>query len=118
MPLYEYRCETCGEVTEILQRHGDAPATVCASCGGPLKKLVSAPAFQFKGSGWYVTDYARSGGAGADKSTGQIADSEGAKKEAAKSEGSAPSEKAAPSEGAAKPAAPPAPPPTKPAKPD
>jgi len=62
MPLYEYRCEACGELTEVIQRHGDPPLAVCPLCGGPLKKLLSAPAFQFKGSGWYVTDYARSGG--------------------------------------------------------
>lgn len=61
MPLYEYRCEECEAQTEILQRMDDPPAEVCPKCGGSLKKLISAPAFQFKGSGWYVTDYARAG---------------------------------------------------------
>ena len=59
MPIYEYLCDSCHERTELLQKLGDAPATVCPSCGGALRKLVSAPAFQFKGSGWYLTDYAK-----------------------------------------------------------
>ena len=58
MPLYEYVCEDCHQHTEILQKMGDAPATVCPNCGGKLRKQISAPAFQFKGSGWYLTDYA------------------------------------------------------------
>lgn len=61
MPLYEYRCESCGQRAEVLQRFGDPPLETCAECGGPMRKLVSSPAFQFKGSGWYVTDYARAG---------------------------------------------------------
>lgn len=59
MPLYEYSCESCGRRTEALQRVSDSPLTVCPHCGGALRKLISAPAFQFKGSGWYQTDYAR-----------------------------------------------------------
>ncbi|HEX4955847.1 MAG TPA: zinc ribbon domain-containing protein [Thermoanaerobaculia bacterium] len=62
MPLYEYQCEACGKRTEELQRLSDPPLTVCPACGGVYKKLLSAPAFQFKGSGWYVTDYAKKGG--------------------------------------------------------
>lgn len=58
MPLYEYECQDCGEVMEILQAHGERPKRKCPDCGGRLKKAVSAPAFQFKGTGWYVTDYA------------------------------------------------------------
>jgi len=65
MPLYEYQCTECGKKTEVLQRFADAPLAVCPACGGAVKKLVSSPAFQFKGSGWYVTDYARKGGPGA-----------------------------------------------------
>lgn len=68
MPIYEYVCERCEESTEALQRIGDPPLTECPKCGGPLRKKVSAPAFQFKGSGWYVTDYARKG-APAEKSS-------------------------------------------------
>jgi putative FmdB family regulatory protein len=61
MPIYEYVCERCGECTETIQRLGDPPLQECSKCGGRLRKKVSAPAFQFKGSGWYVTDYARKG---------------------------------------------------------
>ncbi len=64
MPLYEYECTKCGERTEAIQRHGDALLSVCPACGGALVKLLSAPAFQFKGSGFYVTDYGKSGSAG------------------------------------------------------
>lgn len=59
MPLYEYRCTSCGERTEVLQRIGAAPPSQCPRCGGTLVKLISAPALQFKGTGWYVTDYAK-----------------------------------------------------------
>lgn len=58
MPIYEYQCQKCGEVTEALQRMSDPPLTDCSKCDGDLKRLISAPAVQFKGSGWYVTDYA------------------------------------------------------------
>ena len=58
MPLYEYECQQCGERTEVLQRFSDAPLETCESCGGELDKLISPPAVQFKGTGWYVTDYA------------------------------------------------------------
>src|SRR3954449_10610824 len=61
MPIYEYNCKNCGEKTEIIQRYADKPLVVCPHCGKrALKKAFSAPAIQFKGSGWYVTDYARS----------------------------------------------------------
>jgi len=71
MPIYEYVCESCGRVTEALQRLDEPPLSECGHCGGALRKLVSAPAFQFKGSGWYVTDYARkSGGGGGRRSEG------------------------------------------------
>ena len=69
MPLYEYECQQCGRRNEVLQKMGDAPLTTCESCGGALRKLFSSPAVQFKGSGWYVTDYARKGGGG--KSSGK-----------------------------------------------
>src|SRR5688572_32159074 len=65
MPLYEYQCQQCGRRNEVLQKMADPPLTVCEVCGGPLKKLASSPSVQFKGSGWYVTDYARKGGGGA-----------------------------------------------------
>ncbi|MGE5275663.1 MAG: FmdB family zinc ribbon protein [Acidobacteriota bacterium] len=59
MPIYEYDCARCGKKTEVIQRVGERPLKVCPHCGGKLKKAFSAPAIQFKGSGWYVTDYAR-----------------------------------------------------------
>jgi putative FmdB family regulatory protein len=68
MPLYEYQCQSCSVVIEALQRMADAPLTVCEQCGGPLKRLISAPAVQFKGTGWYVTDYARKGAGAAGRS--------------------------------------------------
>jgi|SRR5215831_19552215 len=62
MPLYEYECDACGKRFEKIQKFSDPPADVCAHCGkGPVKKLLSSPAIQFKGSGWYITDYARKG---------------------------------------------------------
>lgn len=60
MPLYEYQCEKCGEVFELIQKFADAPLSVHATCGGTVHRLLSAPALQFKGSGWYITDYAKS----------------------------------------------------------
>lgn len=60
MPLYEYQCEACGSTFEKIQKFSDAPLEVCEKCGkGPVRKLISSPAIQFKGSGWYITDYAR-----------------------------------------------------------
>jgi putative FmdB family regulatory protein len=61
MPLYEYQCESCGHRFEVIQKFSDAPVDTCPTCGGPVQKLLSSPAIQFKGSGWYITDYARSG---------------------------------------------------------
>lgn len=57
MPIYEYECLQCGKRTELLQRMGEAPMAACPHCGGEVRKLISAPAFQFKGSGFYKTDY-------------------------------------------------------------
>lgn len=61
MPLYEYQCEQCGDIFEVMQKFADAPLTTHTKCGGPVHRLLSAPALQFKGSGWYITDYAKSG---------------------------------------------------------
>lgn len=58
MPLYEYQCVQCSEREEVIQRHDAPPPAQCAKCGGGMKKLVSAPAIQFKGSGFYKNDYA------------------------------------------------------------
>ncbi len=59
MPLYEYQCKKCQHRFELLQRFSDPQITECARCGGEVQQIISAPAVQFKGSGWYVTDYAR-----------------------------------------------------------
>ncbi len=58
MPIYEYECKKCQAHTEVFQKMMDKPPTKCRKCGGRLEKLFSASAIQFKGSGWYVTDYA------------------------------------------------------------
>ena len=60
MPLYEYKCRKCGDVFELIQKFSDLPLTVHNNgCGGPVERLVGAPALHFKGSGWYITDYAK-----------------------------------------------------------
>ncbi len=76
MPLYEYQCKKCHSLTERIQKFSDPPLVVCPHCGGELEQVLSAPAVQFKGSGWYVTDYAKkasgssaSGGNGATSSS-------------------------------------------------
>ena len=62
MPLYEYQCDACGKRFEQIQKFADPPVDVCALCGaGGVRKLMSSPAIQFKGTGWYITDYARKG---------------------------------------------------------
>src|ERR1700738_2899396 len=62
MPIYEYRCESCGHQQEFLQKVSDAPLTVCTKCGKPtFSKMVTAAGFQLKGSGWYATDFRNSG---------------------------------------------------------
>jgi putative FmdB family regulatory protein len=62
MPLYEYACEKCGKVFEVMQKFADEPLTVHAECGGKVDRLLSAPALHFKGSGFYITDYAKGNG--------------------------------------------------------
>ena len=64
MPLYEYQCDTCGHRFEVIQKFSDEPLTECPKCQGSVRKLLSSPAIQFKGSGWYITDYARKSGTG------------------------------------------------------
>ena len=83
MPLYEYECGACGHRFEIIQKFSDGPPDACPQCGkGPLQRLQSSPAFQFKGTGWYVTDYAGKGKGSGEKSGGDSKPAEG------KSEGS------------------------------
>jgi putative FmdB family regulatory protein len=61
MPLYEYQCDACAHRFEVIQKYSDAPIDVCPKCGGSVSKLLSSPAIQFKGSGFYLTDYGRAG---------------------------------------------------------
>jgi putative FmdB family regulatory protein len=62
MPLYEYQCEACGQRFEVIRKFSDPPLETCALCGkGPVQRLLSSPAIQFKGSGWYITDYSQKG---------------------------------------------------------
>lgn len=68
MPIYEYKCLECGMHLEKMQKVSDAPLTVCENCGGKLEKQWSRSGFQFKGEGWYVTDYAGKKNGSADKS--------------------------------------------------
>ena len=63
MPLYEYQCDACDHRFEVIQKFSDAPVDVCPKCAGTVRKLFSSPAIQFKGSGWYITDYAKKSGA-------------------------------------------------------
>lgn len=61
MPLYEYECDACGRRFERIQKFSDPLETVCPTCGGAVRKLLSSPAIQFKGSGFYITDYVKTG---------------------------------------------------------
>lgn len=83
MPLYEYQCDACGGRLERIRKFSDPPLDEpCPSCGGHLTKLISAPGIKFKGAGWYVNDYGKSGSAGTAKSSDAKSES--------KSESSAP----------------------------
>jgi putative FmdB family regulatory protein len=85
MPLYEYQCKKCGHRFEKIQKFSDKPVKKCPQCGGPVEQTISAPAVQFKGSGWYVTDYAKKSTAPASSDGGN----KDSKKEDKKSETSA-----------------------------
>src|SRR2546430_1926400 len=73
MPLYEYECKKCHHRFERIQKFSDRMMKKCPDCGGPVEQMISAPAVQFKGSGWYVTDYAKKGsGASSSSSDGDF----------------------------------------------
>jgi putative FmdB family regulatory protein len=93
MPLYEYQCEACSHRFEKIQKFSDPLESTCPKCGGPVQKLMSSPAIQFKGSGFYITDYAKK-----DHTASAKAD----KAESSKSEASGKSEKSEKSEKAEK----------------
>jgi putative FmdB family regulatory protein len=92
MPLYEYVCQDCERKTEVLQRMKERPLRICPHCGGKLKKAFSAPAIQFKGSGFYTTDYARGTNAGKSGESPK-AGSDSKSSEASASESKAPESK-------------------------
>ena len=100
MPLYEYKCDTCHAVFEVIQKFSEAPLKIHEGCGGHVERLLSPPALQFKGTGWYVTDYAhKNGSGGGNSSKAEVASPSAEKNGAAKSEAA----KATPSASASKP---------------
>lgn len=82
MPIYEYHCDKCNTTIERIQQFSDPIQTVCDVCGGPVKKLMGKPALQFKGTGFYITDYAKKGMTDAGASEASSASSEGSEKKA------------------------------------
>jgi putative FmdB family regulatory protein len=90
VPIYEYQCKKCKHKFEKIQKFSDRLIKKCPECGGPVEQLLSAPAVQFKGSGWYVTDYARKGKSGdsgsSDESSSKPSESSDSKKTDSKSE--------------------------------
>ena len=93
MPLYEYECPTCGRF-ELIKKFSDEPVTTCPTCGKDVKKLLSSPAIQFKGSGWYITDYARKGGGGGSSEAGKSEGTKSGGTDSGSSEGKSESSKA------------------------
>ena len=79
MPLYEYQCKKCHHRFEKIQKFSDSHVKKCPECGGPIEQLVSAPAVRFKGSGWYVTDYAKKPSEGSASSSGSDSKSDSGK---------------------------------------
>jgi putative FmdB family regulatory protein len=90
MPLYEYQCKKCGHIFEKILKFSDKPIKKCPECGGAVEQMISAPAVQFKGSGWYVTDYAKKSQSSSSSSDGgkdskESKDSKDSKKDEKKS---------------------------------
>jgi putative FmdB family regulatory protein len=81
MPLYEYECDSCGHRFERIQKFSDPAPDACPTCGGPVRKLISSPAIQFKGSGFYITDYPKAGQSAKDGSAGEPAAKDAASSE-------------------------------------
>ncbi|HLJ17026.1 MAG TPA: FmdB family zinc ribbon protein [Bryobacteraceae bacterium] len=107
MALYEYECESCGTVFEVIQKFADEPLSVHAGCGGHVHRLLSAPALRFKGSGWYITDYGKgnNGKADAGPPASSPTSSEGSKAESKPaSESSSANSSSTPPASSAKPA--------------
>lgn len=94
MPLYEYQCKKCGHRFEKIQKFSDKPIKKCPECGGVVEQTISAPAVQFKGSGWYVTDYAKKSHASSSSSdSGKESKKDEKKTETATKDGSKKAEK-------------------------
>ena len=89
MPLYEYECETNGHRFERIQKFSDPPVDVCPTCGSAVRKLLSSPAIQFKGSGWYITDYAKKSGSVDSSGSPKGGESKSETKSESKSDGAA-----------------------------
>ena len=89
MPLYEYQCSKCDKIFEVRQKFSDPPVTVHEGCGGSVERLLSAPAFQLKGTGWYATDYPKSGGEKkkGDTASNGASDSRGGESKSGESQG-------------------------------
>jgi putative FmdB family regulatory protein len=102
MPLYEYECKKCHHRFERLQKFSDPHVKKCPECGGPIEQVISAPAVQFKGSGWYVTDYAKKSSAPSSTSNSSNGDSSSKKEGKSKSEDSSKSESSQKSESSKK----------------
>jgi putative FmdB family regulatory protein len=88
MPLYEYQCESCAKRFERIQKYSDPPIATCPSCNGAVKKLPSSPAIQFKGSGFYITDYAKKSSSGDSKSGEGTKDASSSSSSSSSSDGS------------------------------
>ena len=88
MPLYEYECKKCGHRFEKILKFFDKPMKKCPDCGGAVEQLISAPTVQFKGAGWYVTDYAKKGTTSSSKSSDGESDSKDTSKESKESKDS------------------------------
>jgi putative FmdB family regulatory protein len=99
MPLYEYKCGRCGETFEVIQKFSDEPLTAHEGCGGEVERLLSPPALQFKGSGWYVTDYARNNTSRPGNGKSDSKDSKKESKTETKSESKTESKPSAPTAG-------------------
>src|SRR5712691_4687792 len=91
MPLYEYRCSKCEKTFEVIQKFADAPLTEHEACGGTVLRMMSAPSFHLKGSGWYATDYAKGGKASPESSldskNGEVKSKDGDSSESKSAEG-------------------------------
>ena len=94
MPLYEYECDACGQRFEAIRKFSESDLDICSLCGkGPVRRLISSPAIQFKGTGWYVTDYSSKGKAGTESSSSSKGETKksdsGSSETAAKTDGGA-----------------------------